>query len=303
MTGKLVSNGEKWSFSIPEVVLGRSSSATIPVRDPTASRFHALIRLNQNNTYEVVDWGSRNGTFLNDTPLVEPAALNSGDEIRIGEQIFTYTLPDKEHASSIRRGFTKPAEKAPPNTNMLVFGCVGQFSPEWASLPFPLSSWMSGQFLSRSAAEITGLGGVVDRIGPGSLLAYWVLNPKELHLSVKAVLAAVRAVRKIAFMLEDEAGTVFPDAGQVQMKPLIALDHAFHPTRELGDAHVQRHALSGPEAGDGLELAARAAQAHSGVVVTESFQTLMGTQATAHPYCIATVGERQKSTVLYQLTG
>jgi pSer/pThr/pTyr-binding forkhead associated (FHA) protein len=303
MTGKLVSNGEKWSFSIPEVVLGRSSSATIPVQDPTASRFHALIRLNHDNTYEVVDWGSRNGTFLNDAPLIQPAPLNPGDKIRIGEQVFTFTIPEKEHASSIRKGFTKPTEKAPPSTNMLVFGCVCHFAPNWDSLPFPLSSWMSGQFLSRSSAEITDLGGVIDRIGPGSFLAYWVLHPKELHQSVKAVLGAVRAVRKIAFMLEDEVGTVFPEAGQIQMKPLIALDQAFHPTRELGDAHVQRHALTGPEAGDGLELAARAGQAASGVVVTESFQNLMGTQAIAHPYCIANVGERQKSTVLYQLSG
>lgn len=64
------------------VSLGRSSTATILLDDISVSRRHAEIRLVPPG-YRIIDLGSLNGTYVNDSP-VEEALLSHADDIRIG---------------------------------------------------------------------------------------------------------------------------------------------------------------------------------------------------------------------------
>ncbi|MGH9442733.1 MAG: FHA domain-containing protein, partial [Thermoanaerobaculia bacterium] len=66
-----------------EVILGRSSYASIVVNNPMASREHALVR-SVAGRLEVTDLGSKNGTFLNGRRLVGTQPLAAGDRIKIG---------------------------------------------------------------------------------------------------------------------------------------------------------------------------------------------------------------------------
>jgi pSer/pThr/pTyr-binding forkhead associated (FHA) protein len=61
--------------------IGRDASNEIVIRDPSASRFHAEIR-EQNNTYVLRSIGAT-GTLLNATPLEGPHTLTEGDSVEI----------------------------------------------------------------------------------------------------------------------------------------------------------------------------------------------------------------------------
>jgi DNA-binding NtrC family response regulator len=67
-----------------EIVVGRSSGATVRIDDPKASREHARFTRG-GGMLRVVDLGSRNGTKINGRPLrAEPEPLASGDVVTIG---------------------------------------------------------------------------------------------------------------------------------------------------------------------------------------------------------------------------
>jgi two-component system, NtrC family, response regulator AtoC len=68
-----------------EIVVGRSSTATVRVDDPRVSREHARI-VRRGDALELVDLGSRNGTRVNDKVVRgRSEALSSGDTVHIGE--------------------------------------------------------------------------------------------------------------------------------------------------------------------------------------------------------------------------
>src|SRR5579884_2160343 len=70
--------------------LGRSSENDVVLEDPYASRRHCAILVHVNDTFELHDTASKNGTYLNGTRLSGPAPLKSGDEIRTSNQQFIF---------------------------------------------------------------------------------------------------------------------------------------------------------------------------------------------------------------------
>jgi phosphoserine phosphatase RsbU/P len=66
----------------PEVVLGRSGQATVPIPDGSISRRHARLFEREGHWY-IEDLGSRNATLLNGRVVSQPTRLQAQDEIRM----------------------------------------------------------------------------------------------------------------------------------------------------------------------------------------------------------------------------
>ena len=81
------------------ITIGRSRRSDIFLSDQWLSRHHAEIRLAPDGYY-LVDLGSKNGTLLNGTPLVEHQRLRGGDVITLGEH--TLTFSDGAEAIDVR---------------------------------------------------------------------------------------------------------------------------------------------------------------------------------------------------------
>ncbi len=64
--------------------LGRAPDNTIVLPDPSVSAHHAAIRQHQGQWW-VEDLRSTNGTAVNDTWVTQPAPVNPGDLVRLGE--------------------------------------------------------------------------------------------------------------------------------------------------------------------------------------------------------------------------
>jgi len=68
----------------PVTRLGRSGTSTIVLEDTYVSSDHARIEY-RDGAWWLADQGSTNGTMLNDRPVTDATALESGDVIAIGQ--------------------------------------------------------------------------------------------------------------------------------------------------------------------------------------------------------------------------
>jgi pSer/pThr/pTyr-binding forkhead associated (FHA) protein len=78
-----LSNRTLWTF-------GRSKENTVQIQDLMASRIHAQLEVHQNANHYFVDLDSRNGTLINDLPIVNPQLLKHGDRISIGDTVLVF---------------------------------------------------------------------------------------------------------------------------------------------------------------------------------------------------------------------
>jgi adenylate cyclase len=69
---------------------GRSESNEITLQDQRVSRRHAEIQAQGDHEYWLVDFGSRNGSYVNGQRIAQPTRLRDGDTLSIGA--FQYTF-------------------------------------------------------------------------------------------------------------------------------------------------------------------------------------------------------------------
>ncbi len=75
--------------------IGRGPANDLVINDTRASRNHAVIRLQGDHAYYLVDLGSSNGTLLNGRRVAIPMQLKNGDQIQIAgnKMVFNATAP------------------------------------------------------------------------------------------------------------------------------------------------------------------------------------------------------------------
>lgn len=102
------------------ITVGRSPSCDVVLDgDQLISRRHALLKF-EGGRYVLVDLGSSNGTYINDTEIHEAVPLRDADRILIGEHELTYStepasLNAAQTGANARSAFTVAAP--PPRTD------------------------------------------------------------------------------------------------------------------------------------------------------------------------------------------
>jgi pSer/pThr/pTyr-binding forkhead associated (FHA) protein len=96
----LLPSGETLDYPIPhgEIKIGRTDQNDITLPDPTVGSTHAILRAH-GNSYQIVDFGSRNGVFVGGQRVNQSQVLNNGDVIQIGQCLLTFKLPLPEAAA------------------------------------------------------------------------------------------------------------------------------------------------------------------------------------------------------------
>ncbi|MFL5799192.1 MAG: FHA domain-containing protein [Actinomycetota bacterium] len=102
-----VQGGQAYRVTKPVTVIGRHPENDIVLPDEYVSGRHAQIRL-EVNAFMLSDAGSRNGTFLNDAPVMAPTPLRQGDVIRLGSTRLVVSLPASQVAPSAGFGPQAP---------------------------------------------------------------------------------------------------------------------------------------------------------------------------------------------------
>ena len=88
-TGPLA--GRHYTLHQDVTTIGRTTENDIMLPDLHASRSHARLYF-ANGQWFLEDLRSRNGTFVNSTPIKRPAPLMPGDQIQIGESVLFFEL-------------------------------------------------------------------------------------------------------------------------------------------------------------------------------------------------------------------
>ena len=171
-------------FEVPilyTATIGRTPENTVCLNfSPTVSRQHAIIRCHNGFEYQIMDLGSRNGTFVDDKRVVMPVTLHTGARIRIAnnEMVFEHAseAEESEAAVTISGGMSTSVSQVVDNAAILVCDIRG-FSTQSEILAAETLAQTLGQWFREAGNLIQRKGGIVDKFIGDAILAYWQEKP------------------------------------------------------------------------------------------------------------------------------
>lgn len=86
----------------PEMIVGRTDDADVPVDDKLVSRDHAKVIAGPGDQYFLLDNDSTNGTFINNQQISR-APLREGDKVRVGSTVLRFSFHDEVDKEYHRR--------------------------------------------------------------------------------------------------------------------------------------------------------------------------------------------------------
>lgn len=118
-------NGQQYVAVTDQMIVGRDPACDLWVDVDDVSRRHATV-VAQASGWAVKDLGSRNGTFVNNQPVVTSTAIYHQDRIRFGANA-EYALHDPAHPRPAGAGAVLPATTfiTPPATTQSALAAPG----------------------------------------------------------------------------------------------------------------------------------------------------------------------------------
>lgn len=120
-TGK--HQGKKIDLAGLDCIIGRHEDCKIRIASGDVSKQHCQLKHKEDGLY-ARDLGSRNGTFVNDSPLSGESRLNPGDLLRVGPMVFlvsqTKSAPSPAPAGAgVAAAKAKPAKKESADDDLI----------------------------------------------------------------------------------------------------------------------------------------------------------------------------------------
>ena len=109
-----VHKGKAIPIPVAQFVIGRDEGCQLRPSSPAVSKRHCAILVKGSQVF-VQDFGSTNGTFVNDEPVSGEAELKDGDKLVVGPLVFQVQLdPLAGSKSGGSKAEPKAPAKAPP---------------------------------------------------------------------------------------------------------------------------------------------------------------------------------------------
>src|SRR5262245_41976416 len=155
------------------ISIGRVGENQVPLRDERVSRRHALIHVQGDGEFWLVDLGSRNGTQVNDRRVSQPVRLVEGDCIRIGPFQLTFRQRGTMGSAGVTHNTvaTLMDIKVAPCW-LLVADVEGSTRAAQAKSPDDLAVVM-GQWFSQCKYLVETAGGTMNKYLGDGFLAFW----------------------------------------------------------------------------------------------------------------------------------
>ena len=205
--------------------LGRSPKNTLVLTAENVSRRHALIHLQGEAEFWLVDLGSGNGTRLNDRRVFHPVRLRDGDRIEIGEQNITFRTTEESAfgadgcesfvGTTVRQVHLVPC--------WLLVADIENFTPLSQTLSGEQLARTVGGWLSESKRIIETHHGAINKYLGDGFFAYWEDQPGSVDRVGPALdeLRQAQVRQQPAFRLAVHHGNVTiggsPTTGEVSM--------------------------------------------------------------------------------------
>lgn len=191
--------------------IGRGTENQLPLNDERASRRHALIHDRGAQGFWIVDLGSRNGTFVNNRRVQQPARLKHGDAIRVGASQFNFQQPSLAAPVSTGDGAHQQTfmEVRAEDCWLLLGDLEGSTQLAQKLDPAQLSA-LTAAWLQRCRKMIDASGGTVNKFLGDGFLAFWKAGefPPEQVIACLDALRQLQAAEQPRFRLVLHRGRV-----------------------------------------------------------------------------------------------
>ena len=190
--------------------VGRAGANTIVLESPKVSRRHALIHLQNIGEVWLIDFGSRNGTFLNKRRIHHPIRLRDGNYITIGDQLLTFRQPvtiSEEYKTEVMQRTLRELENIPC---WLLVADIRGFTPLSRQLQSEDLDVLVGAWIFSCKEIVENQQGVINKYLGDGFLAYWpdaATSPEDI-VSVISGLKELQRKEWPAFRLVVHFGAV-----------------------------------------------------------------------------------------------
>jgi adenylate cyclase len=180
-------------------LIGRGEGSTLRLVDGSISRQHASIR-REASGYWLVDLGSANGTYVNDTALTSARRLVDGDRLQFGTRVMAFeqseTLPVDDPGASGRTQIALRAPEPARATPMtLLVADLKGFTELSARLPSGEVADLLRHWYVGCETVLRRHGASIDKFIGDCVFAYWHQTDPQIR---RAALSAAVDLREIA---------------------------------------------------------------------------------------------------------
>jgi adenylate cyclase len=173
--------------------IGRSASNQVTLPDDRISRRHATIQVQRQNEYWLVDFGSRNGTYVNGQRIMQPTILRHEDRLTIGPFQFVFRMSGQR---DIEPPETKAAETTVTDIRLancwLLVADILDSTRLLQAMPQDEVPIVTGRWLAECKQTIEEHGGRINQFTGDGFFAYWRDYQGEAVLVGKTLRALCR---------------------------------------------------------------------------------------------------------------
>ncbi len=265
--------------------IGRSGDNTVSLHfSPHVSRQHAIIRCHNAYEYQIMDLGSRNGTFVDGRRVITPVTLRHGSIIRItSNELHFEQLEDAPveggydvTLAGTDTGIEESSEVAIMVCDIRGFSTMSELLPEEA-LARTLGEWFrtAGNLVQQS-------GGTIDKFIGDAILAYW----NQADADAREAQAALSIGRKLLTL----ADTVrWPLEGAQPFRIAVALHHGTVTCGNIGLVAQRDATIIGDAVNTAFRMETAMKQLNQPLVLSGEFLGALGESRDAY----ADLGEHQ----------
>jgi adenylate cyclase len=182
--------------------IGRSRDNTVSLHtNPHVSRQHAIIRCHNAYQFQIMDLGSRNGTFVNGRRVITPTILTDGAVIRItnNELIFEQSEQTSEDSTYDVTVAAESDTAHNQNAVVAVMVCdIRGFSTMAEILEEDGLARMLGHWFRDVGDIVHEAGGTIDKFIGDAVLAYWARETPDGRESRSALDSALGLLKAAA---------------------------------------------------------------------------------------------------------
>ncbi|MFZ4775112.1 MAG: FHA domain-containing protein [Terrimicrobiaceae bacterium] len=217
------SEGEPFEVEVKNTAtIGRGKDNTVSLHmSPHVSRQHAIVRCHNAWQYQIMDLGSRNGTFVNGRRVITPVLLEHGAVIRITTNEITFeqiesNSPDSSYDVTLAAGTDATHEES---AVVAIMVCdIRGFSTMSEILPEDTLARTLGEWFRLAGNLVQDSGGTIDKFIGDAILAYWIQGAEPGAEVANAFATG-------AGLLEKAGRHSWPDHPETPFHVAVALHH------------------------------------------------------------------------------